>query len=228
MIRSKFLWLINSVFLLAGLAGCATLNKPVEFIGSKLFPSYSGPKAKVMVADFEIKTVKAGNEIGVGLREMLVDGLTKSNRFFVIAARKDNPEKPASLIIAAELIDFEPQGSGGSSGIAGGGSSASGTLDTLLGAGLDKSYIALNIRIVDASSSRVVAAQHISGQAVSKGKISREVSYQRSQLGGKLSAYNNTPMAEAINKCIVEAVKYIIQKLPSDYYKYKGDKNGKA
>ena len=212
------------------LTGCAILNKPVkfvdDFIGSTFFPAYSGPKANVIVADFEIKTSNITVEMNTGLREMLVEGLNKTSRFQVVGAPKDNTEKSAGLIIAAEVVEFDPLISGGSAGVGGGGSSADGTLGSLLGVVTNKATIVLNIRIVDTVSSKVLFSGRIIGQAVDTGGSRRERHYKKAGLNEGLSAYSNTPMGEAINKCIVEAISYIVEKVPADYYK--GDKNGKT
>ena len=212
------------------LAGCAVLKKPVQlvdnFIGSTLFPPYSGPKASLVVADFEIKAANVTTEVNAGLRDMLIEGLNKTNRFLIVPASKDYAEKNAGLIIAAEVIDFDPLISGGSEGVGGGGSAASGTLGSLLGVVTNKSTITLNIRIVDAASSKVLFSERIGGQAVDTEGLRRSRRNKKSNLNEGLSAYANTPMEEAINKCVIEAVKYIVQKVPANYYK--GDQDGKA
>ncbi|MCX5695459.1 MAG: hypothetical protein NTW18_02185 [Candidatus Omnitrophica bacterium] len=228
MMKLKYILVIGYGILI--LAGCAVLNKPVQFvddfIGSTFFPPYSGPKARVVVADFEIKTVNITTEVNLGLRDMLIEELNKTNRFLAVSAPKDYAEKNTGLIIAAEVINFDPLISGGSEGIGGGGSSASGTLGSLLGVSTNKSVVALNIRIVDALSSKVLVAERLTGQAVDTGSLSREHHHKGSNLNEGLSAYANTSMGEAINKCIAEAVRYIVRKVPDSYYK--GDKNGKA
>ena len=212
--------------LFINLAGCAVLNKPVEFvdrfIGSTLFPPYSGPKASVVVADFEVKAVKATAEAGIGLHDMLVAALVKTNRFQIAALHKDETKNEAKLIIAAEVLDFEPRAAGGRLGVGGGGSAANGTLGSLLGTDLNKSYIAMNIRIVDAASSKVLASERIIGQATDTGSVS----HKNSSLNEGLSAYAHTPMEQAIHKCIIDAVRYIVEEVPANYYK--GGKIGKA
>jgi len=227
----KYCLVIGCAILSLTLAGCAVLNKPVkfvdDFIGSTFFPPYSGAKATVVVADFEIKTANITAEMNTGLRDMLAEGLHKTNRFQVICAPKDYSEKSGSLIIAAEVIEFDPLISGGSAGVGGGGSSASGTLGSLLGVVSNKATIVLNIRIVDAASSKVLFSERITGQAVDTGtRHGGQRHYKEAGLNEGLSAYANTPMGEAINKCIVETINYIVRKVPENYYK--GDKNGKT
>ena len=221
--KTKYFLIISCGFLIINLAGCAVINKPVQFIGQAFFPPYSGPKTTIIVADFEIKAAKATADVGSGLQDMLIAGLNKTNRFLIISP-KDSTNQSAKLIIATEVVDFEPRASGGSDGVGGGGSAASGTLGSLLGVTGNKSTIALNIRIVDTVSSKVLVSGRIAGQAVDTGSTSRL--RRGSGLNEGLSAYNNTSMGEAINKCIVEAAEYIVQNVPASYYK--GGKFGKT
>lgn len=228
--KSKFLLILILGVLVFGPLGCAVLNKPVEFvdefISHTFFSPYSGPKAKVIIADFEIMTAKATVEMGLNLRDLLASGLLKSQHFQLAAPSKDNNEKPSGLIIASELLDFEPRGSGGNSGVGGGGSAASGVLGSLLGASVNKSYITLNIRIVDAGTAKVLFSERISGQAI-EGKSPGKGKHKAGNLGQGLSMYAGTPMEEAVHKCILEAVRYIVQKAPPQYYKGE-NKNGKT
>jgi len=228
--RDKCLLVLILGVLVSGSLGCAVLNKPVEFvdefISHTLFPPYSGPKARVMIADFEIMAAKATAEMSLNLRDLLASGLLESKRFKLVAVSKDSNEKPSGLIIATELLDFEPYGSGGKSGVGGGGSAASGALGSLLGANVNRSYVALNIRIVDAKSAKVLFSERFSGQALGDNSPTGN-NHKGSNLGQGLSIYAGTSMEEAINKCILEAVRYIIQKVPPQYYK-REDKNGKT
>jgi curli biogenesis system outer membrane secretion channel CsgG len=80
--------------------------------------------------------------------------------------------------------------------------------------------MALDIRIVDTSTSEVLAATRVQGQAsdVAGGFM---MGFMGSWgLGGGLSAYANTPMEKAIRICIIEAVRYISQTISANYYKY--------
>lgn len=239
--------LICLVFI-SGLAGCASMMQPTASVdnnaGAAPLPPYSGPKARVAVADFDVKAAKATGEIGGGLREMLVTALINSNRFSVVERQVLNaimqeqelsasgaaqqgaggPQrgkiKTADIIVTAAVTEFEPQASGGSAGIGGGGSVASGVLGGLLGASMNKAHMALDIRVVDTSTSEVLAATRVQGQAsdVSGGFMMGFMGNWA--LGGGLSAYANTPMEKAIRVCIIEAVRYISQVIPANYYKY--------
>ncbi|MBM3255388.1 MAG: hypothetical protein FJZ08_03725, partial [Candidatus Omnitrophica bacterium] len=128
--------------------------------------------------------------------------------------------KTADLIITAAVTEFEPQASGGSAGIGGGGGVGSGLLGGLLGAALNKAHMALDIRIVDTSTSEVLAATRVQGQASDVAGGFMMGFMGNWALGGGLSAYANTPMEKAIRICIIEAVRYISQVIPANYYKY--------
>ncbi len=230
----------------AVLAGCATMTQPTAQVdnnaGAQAMPPYSGPKARVAVADFDVKAAKATFEIGSGLREMLVTALINSSRFSVVerqalaavmqeqalsassAAQAGGPQpgkiKTADLIITAAVTEFEPEASGGSAGIGGGGGVGSGILGGLLGAALNKAHMALDIRIIDASTSEVLAATRVQGQASDIAGGIMAGFFGRHGLSGGLSAYANTPMEKAIRICIIEAVRYISQTISASYYKY--------
>jgi curli biogenesis system outer membrane secretion channel CsgG len=241
--------LILGIFVIS-VSGCATLQQltqPTAQVdvnaGAQPLPPYSGPKARLAVADFEVKAAKATNEIGSGLREMLITALLNSNRFSVVERQalsavmqeqelassgaaqsgtgpKRGSIKTADLVITAAVTEFEPQASGGRAGVGGGGGVASGILGGLLGAALNKAHMALDIRVIDASTSEVLAATRVQGQAsdISGGFMAGFLGNWG--LGAGLSAYSNTPMEKAIRICIIEAIRYMGQTIPANYYKY--------
>ncbi|MCM8831572.1 MAG: CsgG/HfaB family protein [Candidatus Omnitrophica bacterium] len=212
--------------------------------GTQPLPPYFGPKARVAVANFEVKAAKATYEIGSGLREMLITALVNSQRFSVVerqvlnavmqeqelaisgaAQSSSGPQrgqiKTADLIITAAVTEFEPQATGGGAGIGGGGGVGSGILGGLLGGSLNKAHMALDIRIIDASTSEVIAAHRVEGSASDFTAGFMAGFFGGWGLGAGLGGYVNTPMEKAIRICIIEAVKYIAQTIPPHYYKYK-------
>jgi curli biogenesis system outer membrane secretion channel CsgG len=243
----KKIWVIALLgYSVIALLGCQ-MTQPTAQVdntaGTAQLPPYSGSKARIAVADFEVKAAKATSEIGSGLREMLTTALMNSNRFSVLerqalgavmqeqelsvsgaAQAGGGPQrgkiKTADLIITAAVTEFEPQASGGRVGIGGGGGVGSGVLGGLLGAALNKAHMALDIRIVDTSTSEVLTATRVQGQAsdIAGGIMGGFLGSWG--LGAGLSAYANTPMEKAIRVCIIEAVRYISQTVPANYYKY--------
>ena len=247
----RLLLVVGYGLLVFGLVGCATLQQLTQptaqvdtTAGAAPLPPYSGPKARLAVANFEVKAAKATGEIGSGLREMLVTALVNSNRFSVVERQElgavmqeqelaasgaaqsgsGGPQrgkiKTADLIITASVTEFEPQASGGRAGIGGGGGVGSGVLGGLLGAALNKAHMALDIRIIDTSTSEVLAATRVQGQASDIAGGIMGGFFGSWGLGVGLSGYANTPMEKAIRVCIIEAVRYISQTIPANYYKY--------
>jgi curli biogenesis system outer membrane secretion channel CsgG len=242
----RSLLVIGHLLLIIGIVGCASTQPTARVdndAGAAPLPPYSGPKARVAIADFDVKAAKATGEIGSGLREMLITAMVNSNRFSVLerqqlgavmqeqelsasgaAQQGSGPQrgkiKTADLIVTAAVTEFEPAASGGAAGIGGGGGVASGVLGGLLGAAMNKSHMAMDIRIVDTSTSEVLSSTRVQGEAsdVAGGFM---MGFMGSwALGGGLGAYANTPMEKAIRICIIEAVRYIAQTIPANYYKY--------
>jgi curli biogenesis system outer membrane secretion channel CsgG len=199
----KILQITGYLLLINIFAGCMVLRsitKPVNHADTagipNPFPPYSGLKAHILVGGFDVKATKAAGETGSGLREMLTSALINSKHFNV------SEPQSANLIIAAALTEFEPHASGGIAGVGGGGGVGNGMLGGLLSPSFNKAHIALNIRIIDAATSEVLANSRIQGQA--------------SDTAGGF----NTPMEKAMRICITEAARYILQTVPGKYYKY--------
>ena len=238
---------LSVVLILFASATCFALFEPKAQVdntaGTQPLPPYSGPKARIAVADFDVKAAKAGGEIGSGLREMLVTALINSNRFSVVerqvlgavmqeqelaasgaaqagSGAQRGQIKTADIIITAAVTEFEPQATGGRAGIGGGGGVGSGFLGGLVGGSLNKAHMALDIRIVDTSTSEVLAATRVQGQASDVAGGIGMGFFGSWALGGGLSGYANTPMEKAIRVCIIEAVRYISQSVPANFYKY--------
>jgi curli biogenesis system outer membrane secretion channel CsgG len=240
--------LVATFLVLLVFSTLAFAGQPTAYVdndaGAAPLPPYSGPKARIAVADFDVKAAQATWQIGSGLREMLVTALVNSKRFSVVerqalAAVMQEQElsssgaaqagiggpqrgkiKTADLIITAAVTEFEPEASGGRGGIGGGGFTGSGILGGMLGASFNKSHMALDIRIIDVSTSEVLAATRVQGEASDVSGTIMTGFFGGWALGGGLSMYSNTPMEKAIRICIIEAVRYIAQEVPPTYYKY--------
>ena len=247
--KRLFYFLVCAILFIQ-VSGCATLEQLTQpsaqvdnNSGTTPLPPYNGPKARIALADFDVKAAKATGEIGAGLREMLITALVNSNRFRVVerqvlnavmqeqelaasgaAAQGSGAQrgqiKTADIIITAAVTEFEPQASGGAGGIGGGGGLGSGILGGLLGASLNKAHMALDIRIIDTSTSEVLVATRVQGQASDIAGGFMAGFFGGWALGGGLSAYANTPMEKAIRICIIEGVRYISQAVPPNYYRY--------
>lgn len=227
----KILFIFALGTIVLTLNGCVNLRKVHKIYAPKILQgaqtepvsSYREPQVYVAVADFEIKTAKANNEMGSGLRQMLIAALTKSGYFSILgrqdlshvaesAAEPEEAVKKADFIVTATVIEFESQVSGGNDGVGGGGGLNNGRFGGLLGETLNKAHLSMNISVINASTSAVLAATIIHGQAdtdISKSGISELP--DGGELDSRLSGYINTPMGKAIRECINEAARYITQ-----------------
>jgi curli biogenesis system outer membrane secretion channel CsgG len=227
--------------------GCAGLQPTAQVdnnAGTQAMPPYNGPRARIAVANFDVKAAKAYGEIGSGLREMLVTALVNSSRFRVVerqvldavmqeqqlgasgaaapgqTSAQRGQIKTADIIITAAVTEFEPQASGGGGGFGIGGSAGGALVGALLGGAMNKAHMALDIRIIDTSTSEVLSATRVQGQATDIMGGIFAGALGGVPLGIGLGGYANTPMEKAIRVCIIEAVKYIAQTTPANYFKY--------
>ncbi|MFA5100540.1 MAG: CsgG/HfaB family protein [Candidatus Omnitrophota bacterium] len=237
---------IVSFICAAGLTGCASMREPTARIdnnaGTVPLPPYSGPKARLAVADFDVKAAKAHRSIGTGLREMLITSLVNSNRFSVMerqalkaamqeqelaasgAAAAGGPKrgniKTADLIITAAVTEFEPHSVGGNAGIIGGRSIGSVIVGGIIAGSMNKAHMALDVRVIDASTSEIISSARVQGKASDFAGGFGIAVFGVGALGPGLSGYANTPMEKAIRVCIIEAVKYAAMTVPANYFKY--------
>ena len=207
----KFGFLVMLLFV----AGCfSTKPHPAggKHLEGELLEGYSGPKAKIAVSDFELKTSGINADVGLALKEYFVSILNNTKRFVVTAPSETD------LIISIGVIEFVPENSGGKSGIAGGGSAASSFMGGLLGAPLNKATMQLSARIVDRVTSNVINSRDIQSQAVENPRNKINTPHDKVFKTG-LSEYAGTPMGKVIYECLLEAARYIALNVPPNYYK---------
>lgn len=207
---------------------------------------YNGPKARLAVGEFEDKTAKGSwtggwygmwgmewKRIGEGMRDMLTTSLFNTNRYIVLEREqldtvlaeqdlgasgrvKKGTEAPigeiygADLIITAAVTEFE----GSKKGVGGG----TRVLGVNVGGGLKKAHVAIDIRIIDAKTSQIVAATSVEGESTSFGV--RGSSYVGGKLPVSLGGFSKTPVEKAIRVCIQRAVDYIVTQTPQSYYRH--------
>jgi curli biogenesis system outer membrane secretion channel CsgG len=207
---------------------------------------YDGPKARLAVGEFRDKTAKGEGssgwfglygfhfkEIGDGMRDMLTTALFNSNRYIVLereqldevlkeqdlaAAGRVKKETAAptgevygaDLIITAAVTEFE----GSAKGVGGG----TRVLGVTVAGGVKKAHLAIDIRIIDAKTSQIVAAATVQGSATSFG--AGGATYIGGTLPVALGGFSKTPTEQAIRTCIQKAVDYIVTKTPAEYYRH--------
>ncbi len=211
---------------------------------------YNGPRARIAVVVKPgpgITAVRAsGRTISVrdltdGLSSMITTSLFNTNRYVVlereildeVLAEQDlgasgrvsqqtaapiGQVEGAELLLTAKLTMFAPGTAGASAGITG--------VNTPINVGglFRKSRVGMDLRIIDARTSRVVAATSVEGQARDiGGAIGGIVGGGSSRLGLGLSGFSNTPIEKAIRNCINSAVNFFVMQTPPTYYHYAPD-----
>jgi curli biogenesis system outer membrane secretion channel CsgG len=175
---------------------------------------YNGPKQRIAVTGFDFRAGQGSREIGEGMTDMLTDSLFNTGRFIVVERerlsdvtseqdlsnsgrfRQDTAApigqlEGAQLLIRGSITQFEPNCKGGS----------------VLLASAKEACMAINLRILDAATGRVVNATTVQGTS-SSGSVGLIFTGGTSLPIG-LGAYSHTPMEQAIRQCIEAAVQFI-------------------
>ncbi|MEW6680415.1 MAG: CsgG/HfaB family protein [bacterium] len=226
------------------IGGCAaTSTEPKARVDTSMeaeLPPYSGPKASLAVSKFEWKAEKEDIGAGDGLKDMLTTLLVQSKRFKVLERQELGSIKEeiglsesgyvdesftvekgkirgADILVIAAITGWEPGAEKRGGGVGGFGPGWLGAI----GGAFKKSYLAMDIRIISSATSEVLAATRIEGEAkeVDLGILAGGI-FGSVPLGGVLSKYSKTPMEKAIRVCLKEAVKYILENTPKEYFKY--------
>jgi curli biogenesis system outer membrane secretion channel CsgG len=242
MVKSRIPYLILLSILSLAIVSCAPTARVTSgggpIIEQAQAESYSGPKARIAVSRFKDKTAKGyySGEIGAGMVDMLTTALFNTNRFIVlerqtvqdVLAEQDlgasgrvqsGTEAPIGKIEGAELLvvgavtEFEPHSAGGGGGLGG---VIGGRFGAITGA-FKKAHIAIDLRIVDAKTSRILAATSVEGSATDVGGM---FGILGGSVGGGLGGYQNTPTEKAIRVCLKEAVNWVTSQTPAQYYRH--------
>ncbi len=239
----KLLGIAMIVALVVSILACAPV---AEVTGGTSGPSigqaqaeyYNGPKARIAVSKFKIKAAKAPGEIGDGLAEMLTTELFNTNRFIVLerqelkeilkeqdlgASGRVRPEtaapigqvEGAELLVYGAVTAFEPNYRGGGGGLVIPGYHIG------LGGGAKQAYMAIDLRLIDTRTSRIVAATTVEGRSTDFGALfGAVVGGGRTRLPIGLGGWSKTPMEKAIRVCIKRAVDFVVSRTPPQYYHY--------
>jgi curli biogenesis system outer membrane secretion channel CsgG len=215
---------------------------------------YDGPRARIAVAAFEDKTAKGGGEIGGGMATMLTTALVNSNRFLVlerdalgeVLSEQDlgaagragaGTAAPVGEIEGAELLAigavtaFEPEAVGIGGGILG--------LGTLIGTAIlhesnsnipiasatyRESYIAIDVRVVDAATSRVLFTTSVEARGYNwGGGVVAEVGGGRSRLPLAFGGFQKTATEAAVRKAIDLAAADLARRTPTEYFRHRAE-----
>ena len=225
------------------LAACAPTAKVTstggQDIESARMEAYNGPKARIAVSDFEDKMSSSGYynaEYGRGMSDMLTTALFETNRYIVLEREKIQSVlaeqnlgasgrvkretaaavgeiEGAELLVTAAITGFDPGASGGGGGLGG---IIGGNLGAVVGA-FKKAHVAMDLRVVDTNTARVLLATSVEGSATAFGGGGLLAG---GAMGGGLGGFQKTPMETAIRKMIQEAVKVIAARTPASYYHF--------
>jgi curli biogenesis system outer membrane secretion channel CsgG len=201
------------------LAGCygasATVvdTGPAPTVAQAQAAPYDGPQKRIAVSAFEFRAGEGSSQIGDGMSDMLTNALFNTGKFIVLererldevieeqdransgrfkketAAPKGQLEG-AELLIRGSVTQFESKCRGGS---------------VILAAG-SEACMAINLRIIEAKTGRVVNATTVEGTS---GKSRVGILFSGGALPVGLGSYSNTPMEAAIRNCIEAAVQHI-------------------
>lgn len=223
--------------------GCTTRKymtsfTPQETVPQHLDMNYAGPMANIAIGDFTVKARGATTYIGDGLREMLETALFESLRFNVLdrldpkgltaeqklsyskMARKGSKKLGrqmdiAELLIYGTVTEFEAKATGG------GVKADMPGVPVSASAEAKDAHMAIDIRVVDSASGRVVAARRIAGSAASgEAVVGTKLGGGKTEMPISLGAYKNTPMELAIRDCIYRAVIYVCNGVPEKYFRH--------
>jgi len=207
---------------------------------------YTGPRARISVAEVKDQTAGGGvsahwmeryritwREIGEGMREMLVTALFQTKRF-VLLERDLLPEilKEQDLGGTGRVAQGTAPVTGGIIGTdliitgavtefvadAYGAKGAADAWGTQVDASVNKGYVGLDIRIIDAKTSEVVVATYVMGKASNYG-FNAEAGPE-SKLPISLAVFARTPAEKAIRSAIQKAVADIAHMTPKEYFRY--------
>lgn len=213
--------------------------------------AYDGPQARVAVARFENKSSDSYSwynpQIGDGMADMLTTALVNSGRYIVLEResldvvlyeqdlgdsgriRQDTAAaigeiEGAELLIVAAVTEFEGDAGGTQAGLGGFGGRVLGAVT----GGARSAHMAIDLRVVDARTSRILAATSVEGRARDFNAGAAAGGYFRGggALGGGLSTWQNTPREKALREVINKSVDYVVSVTPAQYLRHGGAQPG--
>jgi curli biogenesis system outer membrane secretion channel CsgG len=213
-------------------AGAQMLDTPPAAAGSTVavapLPLPQGPKKRVAVVRFESTgkfSQKYGDwDIGGGLAAQLTTALAESGWFVVVeraalsdvlreqemalekvvskeSAAKVGQVLGAQLLVKGAVTEFEQDAEGG--GIKLGVGGLPGGLSLGGGGNTVSAHVAIDLRLIDTSTSQVVRAVRAEGKGTRRG-VSATIDAKMVSIGG--DAFKNTPLGMATREAIQRAV----------------------
>ena len=188
----------------------------------------ASPRKTIAVSKFDNKSGWCGSwKLGWGMQEMMATSLVKTGKFTVlerqdlesIMAEQDLGASgrtgkgsaaaigklgKAQILISGAITEFTEKKAGEGAGI--------GYKGFRIGGSHEKAHVGLNVRIYDTTSGEVLDSIRVVGEANAGGL---KVGYSHSDFGGDLGGFRKTPLGQATQKAIDEAVARIASRLKS-------------
>lgn len=195
-----------------------------------LFPAEisAAPKKTIAVSEFDNKSGWSGNwQMGWGMQEMMATSLIDTGKFTVlerqdlssVMAEQDlgasgrtgagsaaaiGQLAKAQILISGSVTEFEEKKGGEGAGI--------GFKGFRIGGSHEQAHVGINVRIYDTSSGEVLDSLRVVGSADAGGL---KIGYSNSDFGGDLGGFRKTPLGQATQEAINEAVQKIASRLKS-------------
>lgn len=215
-------------FTIVGCASTTVTSPGGQNIESARAEAYNGPKARVAVAAFEDKVGSAyyTKSYGRGMKDMLTTSLFQTSRYIVLEREQmaalqaerglrgsKTKIEDADILVTAAVTGFDPGGAGAKASVGGFG----GLFNSVTGS-FKQAHVAIDLRVIDVDTGRVISATSVEGKATGVGGGVRGYG---GKLGGGLSGFANSPMEKAIREMIQAAVNHVVKQTPAEYYRYK-------
>ncbi len=215
---AKSLRLLSLIAAVLSLAACTSATVVSSSGGPTIrqaqMEPYNGPKQRIAISSFEDKATRS-SRLGQGVTDMLADSLFNTNRFIVLERERlkdvireqdmadsgrfrqetvapKGELEGAQLLIRGAITQFEPSCRGGS----------------LLLVGAKEACVTINLRIIDATTGRIVNSTTVEGTS---GAAGIGLIFTSSPLPVGLGAWSKTPMETALRNCIETAVHHIVE-----------------
>lgn len=209
------------------LLGPSTKTRTKDDTAATQMGSYKGIKHPIGVVDFEVSNgCNFGDDGAANMRAMLESALFSTNRFILVergnldavlneqdlqkskraskatGVAQTGKIRSARYIATALITEASSNTSGDGGGVR--------IKGFKIGGSATKSTIVLVVKLVDTTSSEVVASERIRGVA---GASKLDLGYSGHGWGGDVGTFAKTPMGEAAQDCINQAVKFIASKM---------------
>ena len=207
--------------------------------------SYNGPRARVAVARFTDKTGGKwyNRKIGQGMADQLTTALVNTGRYIVLDRQnldaivdelglgqsglvKDGtaPQmgkiEGVELLVVAAVTGFKEQSGGTRPGKS---KKDDGAVKKKIKEMLNvfrKTHMEIDLRVIDTETSRILAATSVKGSATDVDPDTVVGEYLTTvPIVDSLSGWENTPKEKALRAVIDEAVEFIVNKTPQQFYR---------